>query len=147
VGRRSGLTDAEREVASRFCRSFGRAVHQLDAGSSPEPADRGPLGIVVHRARDSVRAEVELRVGDQIRTGHGRAATRVEAITRAVIVATGRPVTFRYASEAAHDGEHAAVVLLEGRDNAVSLGSAVAAEPDGSATARAALRALDGLPG
>jgi hypothetical protein len=121
-------------------------VHQLDAGATPEPAVTAPPAIVVHRGRDSVRAEVELRVGDQIRTGLGRAATRVEAITRAVIAATGRNVAFRYASEAAHEGEHAAVVLLEGDDRAVSLGSAVGPEADGAATARAALRALDGLP-
>jgi hypothetical protein len=69
----------------------------------------------------------------------------VEAITRAVLVAAGRSVTFRYASEVAHEGQHAAVVLLEGRDHAVSLGSSLSPEPGGVATAQAAIRALDGL--
>jgi hypothetical protein len=145
VGRGEGISAAEREVATRFCRSFGRAVHQLDGAASPTTMLAMPVQVRAHAARDSVLAEVEIRLGDQIRPGHGRADTRVEAITRAVLVAAGRHVLFRYASEVAHDGEHAAVVLLEGRDHAVSLGSALSPEPGGVATAQAAIRALDGL--
>jgi hypothetical protein len=104
-----------------------------------------PVLVRAHRSRDSVLAEVEVRLGDQIRPGHGRADTRVEAITRAVLVAAGRHVTFRYASEVAHEGEHAAVVLLESTDHAVSLGSALSPDAGGVATAQAAIRALDGL--
>ena len=88
---------------------------------------------------------MQVRIGDQIRPGHGRAATRVEAVTRAVLVAAGHHVIFRYASEVAHEGEHAAVVLLEAGDHAVALGSALSPESGGVATAQAALRALDGL--
>jgi hypothetical protein len=145
VARDEGISVAEREVATRFCRSFGRAVHQLDGAASPTTTLATPVLVRAHRARDSVLAEVEVRLGDQIRPGHGRAGTRVEAITRAVLVAAGRHVTFRYASEVAHEGEHAAVVLLENRDHAVSLGSALSPEPGGVATAQAAIRALDGL--
>jgi hypothetical protein len=145
VARTEGITVPEREVASRFCRSFGRAVHQLDGAASPANTLATPALVRVHRARDSVLAEVEVRLGDQIRPGRGRADTRVEAITRAVLVAAGRQVTFRYASEVAHEGEHAAVVLLESADHAVSLGSALSAEAGGVATAQAAIRALDGL--
>ncbi|MET0149555.1 MAG: hypothetical protein ABW310_10415, partial [Acidimicrobiales bacterium] len=65
--------------------------------------------------------------------------------TRAVLVATGSHVLFRYASEVDHEGEHAAVVLLEGGDQAVSLGSARNPGSSGVATAQAAIRALDGL--
>ena len=145
VARAEDITEAEREVATRFCRSFGRAVHQLDGAAAPANTIARPLQVEVHRARDSVLAEVQVRIGDQIRSGHGRASTRVEAITRAVLVAAGRHVTFRYASEVAHEAEHAAVVLLEGGDHAVALGSALSPESGGVATARAALRALDGL--
>ncbi len=147
VARADGITTAEREVAERFCRSFGRAVHQLEGAGPPATALAVPLGVRVHRSRDSVLAEVQIRFGDEIRSGHGRAATGVEAITRAVLVATGRHVEFRYASEAVHEGEHAAVVLLEGANHAVSLGSALVPEAGGVATARAAISALDGLPG
>jgi hypothetical protein len=135
----------EREVASRFCRSFGRAVHQLDGTAAPTNTLATPARVQAHRGIDTVLAEVEVRIGDQIRPGQGRAGTRVEAITRAVLVAAGRSVTFRYASEVAHEGQHAAVVLLEGRDHAVSLGSSLSPEPGGVATAQAAIRALDGL--
>lgn len=145
VARDEGISRPEREVATRFCRSFGRAVHQLDGAASPSTTLATPVLVRAHRARDSVLAEVQVRVGDQIRPGHGRAGTRVEAITRAVLVAAGRHVTFRYASEVAHDGEHAAVVLLEGRDHAVALGSSLSPEEGGVATAQAAIRALDGL--
>ncbi len=145
VARAGDVTGAEREVAARFCRSFGRAVHQLDGAAASASTSARPLRVEVHRARDSVLAEVQVRLGDQIRPGHGRAATQVEAITRAVLVAAGRPVTFRYASEVAHEGEHAAVVLVEGGDHAVALGSALSPESGGVATAQAALRALDGL--
>lgn len=145
VARIDDITPPEREVATRFCRSFGRAVHQLDGAAAPANTIARPLQVDVHRSRDSVLAEVQVRIGDQIRPGHGRAATRVEAITRAVLVAADHPVTFRYASEVAHEGEHAAVVLLEGGDHAVALGSALSPESGGVATAQAALRALDGL--
>ena len=145
VARVEDITMPEREVATRFCRSFGRAVHQLDGAAAPANTIARPLQVDVHRSRDSVLAEVQVRIGDQIRPGHGRAATRVEAITRAVLVAADHPVTFRYASEVAHEGEHAAVVLLEGGDHAVALGSALSPESGGVATAQAALRALDGL--
>jgi len=145
VARADDITTPEREVATRFCRSFGRAVHQLDGAAAPANTIARPLRVEVHRSRDSVLAEVQVRIGDQIRPGHGRAATRVEAITRAVLVAAGHHVTFRYASEVAHEGEHAAVVLLEGGDRAVALGSALSPESGGVATAQAALRALDGL--
>jgi hypothetical protein len=145
VGRADDITAPEREVADRFCHSFGRAVHQLDGAGAPAITIATPIEVQAHRARDSVLAEVHVRMGTEIRPGHGRAATRVEAITRAVTVAAGRHVTFRYASEVAHEGEHAAVVLLEGKDHAVSLGSALTAEPGGVATAQAAIRALDGL--
>ncbi len=145
VARADDITAPEREVATRFCHSFGRAVHQLDGAAAPADTIARPLQVAVHRARDSVLAEVQVRIGDQIRPGHGRATTRVEAITRAVLVAAGHDVTFRYASEVAHDGEHAAVVLLEGGDQAVALGSALSPESGGVATAQAALRALDGL--
>lgn len=146
VARAEDISAAEREVAGRFCRSFGRAVHQLDGAGAPAMTIATPVHVRAHLARDSVLAEVQVRIGDQIRPGHGRAATRVEAITRAVVVAAGRHVTFRYASEVAHEGEHAAVVLLEGGDNAVALGSALSAQDGGVATAQAAIRALDGLP-
>jgi hypothetical protein len=145
VARTEDISVPEREVATRFCRSFGRAVHQLDGAASPANTLATPVLVRAHRARDSVLAEVEVRLGDQIRPGHGRAGTRVEAITRAVLVAAGRHVTFRYASEVAHEGEHAAVVLLEGDDHAVALGSALSPEAGGVATAQAAIRALDGL--
>ena len=145
VGRPGAISGPEREVATRFCRSFGRAVHQLDGAAAPANTIARPVRVEAHQARDSVLAEVQVRIGDQIRPGHGRAATRVEAITRAVLVAAGHHATFRYASEVAHEGEHAAVVLLEGGDHAVALGSALSPEPGGVATARAALRALDGL--
>jgi len=145
VARADDITTPEREVATRFCRSFGRAVHQLDGAAAPANTIARPLHVEVHRSRDSVLAEVQVRIGDQILPGHGRAATRVEAITRAVLVAAGHHVTFRYASEVAHEGEHAAVVLLEGGDHAVALGSALSPESGGVATAQAALRALDGL--
>ncbi len=145
VARADDITRPEREVATRFCRSFGRAVHQLDGAAAPANTIARPLQVDVHRARDSVLAEVQVRIGDQIRPGHGRATTRVEAITRAVLEAAGHQVTFRYASEVAHEGEHAAVVLLEGGDHAVALGSALTPESGGVATAQAALRALDGL--
>ncbi|HYF47569.1 MAG TPA: hypothetical protein VD926_15245 [Acidimicrobiales bacterium] len=145
VARVDDITIAEREVASRFCRSFGRAVHQLDGAAAPTTTLATPVRVQAHRGLDTVLAEVEVRIGDQIRPGHGRAGTRVEAITRAVLVAAGRHVTFRYASEVAHAGEHAAVVLLEGQDHAVALGSSLSAEPGGVATAQAAIRALDGL--
>jgi len=145
VARADDITTPEREVATRFCRSFGRAVHQLDGAAAPANTIARPLKVDIHRARDSVLAEVQVRIGDQIRPGHGRAATRVEAVTRAVLVAAGHHVTFRYASEVAHEGEHAAVVLLEGGDHAVALGSALSPESGGVATAQAALRALDGL--
>jgi hypothetical protein len=135
----------EREVATRFCRSFGRAVHQLDGTAAPTTTLATPARVQAHRGIDTVLAEVEVRIGDQIRPGQGRAGTRVEAITRAVLVAADRAVTFRYASEVAHEGQHAAVVLLEGRDNAVSLGSSLTPEAGGVATAQAAIRALDGL--
>jgi len=145
VARVDDINVAEREVASRFCRSFGRAVHQLDGAAAPTTTLATPVRVQAHKGLDSVLAEVEVRIGDQIRPGHGRAGTRVEAITRAVLVAAGRHVTFRYASEVAHAGEHAAVVLLEGQDHAVALGSSLSAEPGGVATAQAAIRALDGL--
>ena len=145
VARTEDITIPEREVASRFCRSFGRAVHQLDGAAAPANTIARPLRVEVHRSRDSVLAEVQVRIGDQIRPGHGRAATRVEAVTRAVLVAAGHHVIFRYASEVAHEGEHAAVVLLEAGDHAVALGSALSPESGGVATAQAALRALDGL--
>jgi hypothetical protein len=145
VGRAADLSAAEREVTDRFCRSFGRAVHQLDGSGVPDMAVATPVEVKAHRGRDSVLAEVQVPMGAEIRPGHGRAATRVEAITRAVTVAAGRHVTFRYASEVAHHGEHAAVVVLEGPDHAVSLGSALCAEAGGVATAQAAIRALDGL--
>jgi len=145
VARTEDITTPEREVASRFCRSFGRAVHQLDGAAAPANTIARPLRVEVHRSRDSVLAEVQVRIGDQIRPGHGRAATRVEAITRAVLVAAGHHVIFRYASEVAHEGERAAVVLLEAGDHAVALGSALSPESGGVATAQAALRALDGL--
>ena len=144
VARDEGLSASEVEVVDRFCRSFGRAVHQLDGGEST-PTDATLMKVDVHAARDSTLAQVEVHTGDAIRTGSGRAATRVEAITRAVIVASGQSVTFRYASEAAHAGEHAAVVLLEGAAAAVSLGSARSLRGPGFATAEAALRALEGL--
>ena len=145
VARTDGISVPEREVATRFCRSFGRAVHQLDGAAAPATTMATPVRVQAHRSLDTVLAEVEVRVADQIRPGHGRAATRVEAITRAVLVAAGRHVDFRYASEVAHEGEHAAVVLLEGQDHAVALGSALSPEPGGVATAQAAIRALDGL--
>jgi hypothetical protein len=145
VARAEGISVPEQEVATRFCRSFGRAVHQLDGAASPTTTLATPVLVRAHRSRDSVLAEVEVRLGDQIRPGHGRADTRVEAITRAVLVAAGRHVTFRYASEVAHEGEHAAVVLLESTDHAVSLGSALSPDAGGVATAQAAIRALDGL--
>lgn len=63
-----------------------------------------------------------------------------------MLAATGRVVRFRYASEVAHEGEHAAVVLVEGPDHPVALGSARTREGGGVATALAAVRALDGLP-
>lgn len=142
-----GITDAEREVATRFCRSFGRAVHQLDGAAAPAMTIATPVHVRAHRARDSVLAEVQVRIGHQIRPGQARADTGVEAVTRAVIEAADRPVGFRYASEVAHEGEHAAVVLLEGGDHAVALGSALTREGGGVATALAAIRALDGLAG
>jgi hypothetical protein len=145
VARIEDISAPEREVAMRFCRSFGRAVHQLDGAAAPTTTLATPVRVQAHKALDSVMAEVEVRIGDQIRPGHGRAGTRVEAITRAVLVAAGRHVTFRYASEVAHDGEHAAVVLLEGEDHAVALGSALSPASGGVATAQAAIRALDGL--
>ncbi|HEY5886581.1 MAG TPA: hypothetical protein VIT24_02585 [Acidimicrobiales bacterium] len=147
VARVEDVTAPEREVAARFCRSFGRAVHQLDGAASPgtTSAIATPVYVEAHRSRDSVLAEVQVRIGDQVRPGHGRADTQVEAITRAVLVAAGRHLMFRYASEVAHEGEHAAVVLLEGGDHAVSLGSALSPESGGVATAQAAIRALDGL--
>jgi len=147
VARSGGITDPERDVATRFCTSFGRAVHQLDGAAPPATTLVTPIGVRVHRSRDSVLAEVQVRVGSEIRPGHGRATTGVEAITRAVCVAAGRHVTFRYASEVAHEGEHAAVALLEGEGQAISLGSALTPEGGGVATAQAAVRALDGLPG
>jgi hypothetical protein len=145
VARVEEITGPEREVAARFCRSFGRAVHQLDGAASPATTIATPVYVEAHRSRDSVLAEVQVRIGDQVRPGHGRADTQVEAITRAVLVAAGRHLMFRYASEVAHEGEHAAVVLLEGGDHAVSLGSALSPESGGVATAQAAIRALDGL--
>ncbi len=145
VARAGGLSPLEQEVATRFCHSFGRAVHQLDGTDVPAMMVATQVAVGAHRSRDSVLAEVQIRAGDEIRPGHGRAATQVEAITRAVLVATGSHVTFRYASEVAHEGEYAAVVLLEGRDDAVSLGSALGPGPGGVATAQAAIRALDGL--
>ncbi len=145
VARFEEITAPEREVAARFCRSFGRAVHQLDGAASPAATIATPVYVEAHRSRDSVLAEVQVRIGDQVRPGHGRADTQVEAITRAVLVAAGRHLMFRYASEVAHEGEHAAVVLLEGGDHAVSLGSALSPESGGVATAQAAIRALDGL--
>lgn len=145
VARVEGITPPEREVAARFCRSFGRAVHQLDGAASPATTIATPVYVEAHRSRDSVLAEVQVRIGDQVRPGHGRADTQVEAVTRAVLVATGSHVLFRYASEVDHEGEHAAVVLLEGGDHAVSLGSALNPGSGGVATAQAAIRALDGL--
>lgn len=145
IARTGGLTPSEHAVAARFCQSFGRAVHQLDGTDVPAMAMAVPLAVGAHRSRDSVLAEVQLRTGNEIRPGHGRATTRVEAVTRAVLVATGSHVTFRYASEVAHEDEYAAVVLLEGRDSAVSLGSALCPGPGGVATAQATIRALDGL--
>ena len=145
VARVEGITSPEREVAARFCRSFGRAVHQLDGAASPATTIATPVYVEAHRSRDSVLAEVQVRIGDQVRPGHGRADTQVEAVTRAVLVATGSHVLFRYASEVDHEGEHAAVVLLEGGDHAVSLGSALNPGSGGVATAQAAIRALDGL--
>jgi hypothetical protein len=145
VARDEEITAPEREVAARFCRSFGRAVHQLDGAASSAATIATPVYVEAHRSRDSVLAEVQVRIGDQVRPGHGRADTQVEAITRAVLVAAGRHLMFRYASEVAHEGEHAAVVLLEDGDHAVSLGSALSPESGGVATAQAAIRALDGL--
>ena len=145
VARVEGITPQEREVTARFCRSFGRAVHQLDGAASPATTVATPVYVEAHRSRDSVLAEVQVRIGDQVRPGHGRADTQVEAVTRAVLVATGSHVLFRYASEVDHEGEHAAVVLLEGGDHAVSLGSALNPGSGGVATAQAAIRALDGL--
>jgi len=146
LARVEGITRPEREVAARFCRSFGRAVHQLDGAGSPATTIATLVHVEAHQDRDVVLAKVQVRIGDQIRPGHGRAATGVEAITRAVLAAAGRHVIFRYASGVAHEGEHAAVVLLEGRDHAVALGSALSPESGGVATAQAAFRALDGLP-
>ncbi|HEY8059171.1 MAG TPA: hypothetical protein VID94_10485, partial [Acidimicrobiales bacterium] len=64
VARVEDVTAPEREVAARFCRSFGRAVHQLDGAASPATTLATPVYVEAHRSRDSVLAEVQVRIGD-----------------------------------------------------------------------------------
>lgn len=144
LARFDDLTDRERVVAERFCTSFGRAVHQL-AGDRLSGAGSEGLVVEIHEARDSILARVQVEADGVFRPGSGRAATRVEAVTRAVLDAGEVDAVFRYASEVSHGGEHAAVVLLESPSGAVALGSAVTAEPGGRATGHAALRAATAL--
>jgi hypothetical protein len=148
LARSEGLTDREQAVAGRFCASFGRAVHQL-VDDRLEEARTGDQAVTVeiHEARDSVLARVQLSLDGRPAAGSGRADTTVEAVTRAVIDAQSDDPVFRYASEVAHGGEHAAVVLLESEEGAVALGSAVTRHGGGQATAHAAARARAGLPG
>ena len=146
LARSDDLTEREREVAGRFCASFGRAVHQLAGDRVREPEyDDQPVDVEVHEARDSILARVRVDVAGRLVPGSARAATRVEAVTRAVIDADPTEAVFRYASEASHGGEHAAVVMLESPDGAVALGSAVTGEDGSRATAHAAVRAVAGL--
>ena len=146
LARVGDLTDRERSVAARFCSSFGRAVHQLagDRLRAAEVEDTA-VAVEVHEARDSILARVQVEVDGRRLPGSGRADTRVEAVTRAVLDAHPAGPTFRYASEVAHGGEHAAVVLLESPAGAVALGSAVGRDAGSRATAHAAVRAVAGL--
>jgi len=148
LARVDGLTDRERSVAGRFCSSFGRAVHQL-AGDRLREADveDRTVDVEIHEARDSILARVQIEIAGQLVPGTGRADTRVEAVTRAVIDAHPVRPMFRYASEVSHGGEHAAVVLLESPTGAVALGSAVVRDAGNRATAHAARRAVAGLTG
>ena len=86
LARVDDLTDRERSVAARFCSSFGRAVHQL-AGDRLRAADEEDtaVAVVVHEARDSILARVQVEVDGRRLPGTGRADTRVEAVTRAVL--------------------------------------------------------------
>lgn len=144
LARVDDLTERERIVAERFCSSFGRAVHQL-TGDRLTMAGDAPVTVEIHEARDSILARVLVQTDGAQRPGAGRADTRVEAVTRAVIDATGVDAVFRYASEVSHGGEHAAVVLLEATGGGVALGSAMLREAGSSATAHAAIRAAASL--
>jgi hypothetical protein len=146
LARVDDLTERERTVAGRFCSSFGRAVHQLagDPLRGAETEDRA-IPVEIHEARDSILARVQVEVDGRLLPGSGRADTRVEAVTRAVIDAHPTESVFRYASEVSHGGEHAAVVLLESPSGAVALGSAVTGDAGSRATAHAAVRAAAGL--
>jgi hypothetical protein len=144
LARVDGLGDEERAVSGRFCASFGRAVHQL-AGDRIRLAHTDRLGVEVHETRDSILARVQVAAGNTLMPGTGRATTRVEAVTRAVLDAHDVDAVFRYASEVSHGEEHAAVVLLESQDGAFALGSAVTDEAGSRATAYAARRAITAL--
>jgi hypothetical protein len=146
LARVDDLSERERAVASRFCSSFGRAVHQLAGDRLHEAgAEDRTVAVEIHEARDSILARVQVEVDGRLLPGSGRADTRVEAVTRAVIDAHPLEPVFRYASEVSHGDEHAAVVLLESPTGAVALGSAVTREPGSRATAHAAARAAAGL--
>ncbi|MEL7207421.1 MAG: hypothetical protein AAGK32_04175 [Actinomycetota bacterium] len=119
-------------------------MHQL-AGEHLDGADGDQVLVEIHEARDSLLARVRLPDGIAAQPGSGRASTRVEAVTRAVVDGLGSDAVFRYASEVAHGGEHAGVVLLEGPDGSVGLGSAVTRSTGAVATANAARRAVEAL--
>jgi hypothetical protein len=144
LARVDGLGAEERTVSGRFCVSFGRAVHQL-AGDRIRLAHTDRLGVEIHETRDSILARVQVAAGNILMPGSGRATTRVEAVTRAVLDAHGVDAVFRYASEVSHGEEHAAVVLIESPDGAVALGSALTGEAGSRATAYAARRAITAL--
>jgi hypothetical protein len=146
LARAEGLSPQEQAVAGRFCSSFGRAVHQLVADRlSGTGAEDDTVSVEIHEARDSILARVTVDLDGRGHAGSGRADTRVEAVTRAVIDAHPSDALFRYASEVSHEGEHAAVVLMESSAGAVALGSAVTHDGGSRATAHAALRAIAGL--
>jgi hypothetical protein len=142
VGRRErALEDAERELAVKVCRAFGRAAHAVEAAAGrPRPR---PARVSVEIAGEATRAEVAVPVGGEVRAGSAEAASAPRAVALAVVDAVDRSLKLAEAVEGEIGSERAVLVLLADERGRSALGAALcAAGADPlQATAAAALDA------
>jgi len=148
IGRRDvSLDEAERELAVKLCRSFGRTAHALeDSTDHPKPVP-GPVRVAVELLGDLTRAEVAVPIAGEIRTGQAEAPSAPRAVALAVIDAVDQSLKLGEAIEGEIASERAVLVLLADERGRSALGAALCgagADPL-QATATAAIEAASRL--
>ncbi len=119
------LDEHEREIASKLCRSFGRAAHTLEIAPDRPRKAPGPVRVTVEMLGEMSRAEVAVPIGGEIRTGTAEASYAPRAVALAVIDAVDQSLKLGEAIEGEIASERAVLVLLGDERGRSALGAAL----------------------